>query len=198
MFLRCPLERRPRGWGRRVSPAQYSSQGRPPHLGRLAHGHARLSSQEFQMPESRSAKAADNSSRMPQRNRGPAHTEDEDLDRYALGSATPDAEAAIEEHLLVCEDCRERLIQTETLISACRGLRKALESGPRDCIHITPSDAVKLFVTRDAEGQWVAYIAGHLLPGRYTSWTDANLHVDLAFARFFPNHTCSTDCRPLC
>jgi hypothetical protein len=41
------------------------------------------------------------------------HTEDDQLDRYAMGVLPTEAAAEIEEHLLACAACRERLRQSD-------------------------------------------------------------------------------------
>ncbi len=41
------------------------------------------------------------------------HMEPEELERYSLGYMTPAETARVEEHLLVCEQCREKLDETE-------------------------------------------------------------------------------------
>ena len=46
------------------------------------------------------------------------HISDNDLERYALGSL-PEAELApLEEHLLICSECRDRLEATEQYVMA--------------------------------------------------------------------------------
>ncbi len=149
------------------------------------------------MSISRIVRRASRSCRAIRRNQASPHPEDEDLEQYSLRSATSQATIEIEEHLLVCEHCRERLTRIERLLGDCRALWKAIESGPRNCVHATPSGAVQLSVFLNAEGRWVASLAGQLLPGSYTSYLEANLQADLAFARFFPDHACGADCGPV-
>ena len=47
-------------------------------------------------------------------------SEDEELERYCLGGFGEAQCAHLEEHVLLCETCRARLIETETFIFAVR------------------------------------------------------------------------------
>ncbi|MGQ9918643.1 MAG: hypothetical protein ACUVS7_14615 [Bryobacteraceae bacterium] len=51
------------------------------------------------------------------------HISDEDLELYCLGRATNEQLAPIEEHLLVCPECVERV---QALLAAIDTLREAL------------------------------------------------------------------------
>jgi hypothetical protein len=46
------------------------------------------------------------------------HMDPEDLERYSLGRTTPDETAGVEEHLLICEKCRDKLDETESFAFA--------------------------------------------------------------------------------
>jgi len=48
------------------------------------------------------------------------HVTEEDLEQYCLGGLTEVRCARFEEHLLLCETCRDRLTETETFIAAMR------------------------------------------------------------------------------
>jgi len=48
------------------------------------------------------------------------HTEDDQLDRYGMGVLPPDAAAEVEEHLLACAGCRERLRQSDEFTALFR------------------------------------------------------------------------------
>ena len=48
------------------------------------------------------------------------HIDDETLDRYALGKLSEDDAAPIEEHLLVCHACQDRLDRADSFIGAFR------------------------------------------------------------------------------
>lgn len=44
----------------------------------------------------------------------------ERLERYVLNFLSPGELAGVEEHLLICENCRRRLVETEELVSIMR------------------------------------------------------------------------------
>jgi hypothetical protein len=48
------------------------------------------------------------------------HITEDDLDRYAAASVLGEKAALIEEHLLVCEVCQDRLQLTDEFIAALR------------------------------------------------------------------------------
>jgi hypothetical protein len=48
------------------------------------------------------------------------HVDEETLDRYALGKLSEDGAAPVEEHLLVCHACQDRLDAADTFIAAFR------------------------------------------------------------------------------
>jgi anti-sigma factor RsiW len=55
------------------------------------------------------------------------HVDEELLERYSLGRIEGDEAAPLEEHLLVCQECRDRL---EGLNVYHRAMRSALQSIP--------------------------------------------------------------------
>ena len=48
------------------------------------------------------------------------HVGDDDLDQYALRTLPESACAALEEHLLICQSCRDRLQTTDEYVAAMR------------------------------------------------------------------------------
>lgn len=48
------------------------------------------------------------------------HISEDDLERYALGCLPEAQEAPLEEHLLVCEECRDRLARWDEYVGAMR------------------------------------------------------------------------------
>ena len=61
------------------------------------------------------------------------HPNEEQLERYAMGRLAERELAPIEEHLLVCEACQERLEMAESLLPA---MRRALREVERQCLTI--------------------------------------------------------------
>lgn len=62
-----------------------------------------------------------------------AHFEDDSLEAYSLGCLACPETAPLEEHLLVCTECRDRLTgwddYARAMVSASRGLRLRLSRG---------------------------------------------------------------------
>jgi anti-sigma factor RsiW len=48
------------------------------------------------------------------------HVTEEDLEQYCLGGLAEDRCARLEEHLLLCEPCRDRLTETENFVASMR------------------------------------------------------------------------------
>ena len=48
----------------------------------------------------------------------PCHVDTEDLERYSMGTSPPEAAALLEEHLLTCDGCRDRLRDTDAYLRA--------------------------------------------------------------------------------
>jgi hypothetical protein len=48
------------------------------------------------------------------------HVDAEDLERYSMGASPPEATPFIEEHLLTCDNCRNRLLETDGYVLAMR------------------------------------------------------------------------------
>ena len=57
------------------------------------------------------------------------HLDAEDLERYALGAFAPEGDALLEEHLLICEGCQDRVREAEEYLLA---MRMAAEQWRRD------------------------------------------------------------------
>ena len=59
------------------------------------------------------------------------HTADDDLEAYSLGRLSAAASASLEEHLLGCTGCLDRLAGWDEYIGAMRGACGILHSPPR-------------------------------------------------------------------
>ena len=57
------------------------------------------------------------------------HVDSEDLERYSMGTSSPEATPLIEEHLLICDGCRDRFQETDDYL---RAMRTSLEQLRRD------------------------------------------------------------------
>jgi hypothetical protein len=59
----------------------------------------------------------------------PCHVDAEDLERYSMGTSPPEAAALLEEHLLTCDGCRDRLLAIDAYL---RDMQTASEQIRRD------------------------------------------------------------------
>ena len=68
------------------------------------------------------------------------HLSSEELEEYLLNRIGPDAEARIEEHLLVCEECQEAALAAETDLAALKtALRRVENHGHIDLSALSPA-----------------------------------------------------------
>ena len=58
------------------------------------------------------------------------HLEEAELEQYAMGSLPGERTESFEEHLLVCEQCQDRLLEMETYINAVRSVSPKLRAAP--------------------------------------------------------------------
>ena len=59
------------------------------------------------------------------------HTADDDLEAYSLGRLSAAASAHLEEHLLGCTGCLDRLAGWDEYVGAMRGACRLLRPSPR-------------------------------------------------------------------
>jgi anti-sigma factor RsiW len=55
-----------------------------------------------------------------------SHAPDEVLEQYSLGTLPEEEAERLEEHLLICQECRDRLEETDAFVEATRGAALAL------------------------------------------------------------------------
>jgi hypothetical protein len=58
------------------------------------------------------------------------HIEDDELELYALGRLCESRVVAVEEHVLICESCQDRLAETEAYVQAVRAAAAKLAEQP--------------------------------------------------------------------
>src|SRR5262249_44489129 len=60
-----------------------------------------------------------------------SHLDDADLEQYSMGKLPEARLVPFEEHLLACESCQDRLLETEAFVNAVRTVSPKLrEAGP--------------------------------------------------------------------
>jgi hypothetical protein len=124
------------------------------------------------------------------------HVSDDLLERYALNRTSESETAYVEEHLIICEPCRERFVSVEQYTSAVRG---ALRSFATELIatHQVEGRPVRLFV-RATGDRWIARISGPRLEGGMVFGTrrEAEAYCHRAFHDMYPEHKCGRGCTP--
>ena len=95
---------------------------------------------------------------------------DESIEAYSLGRVIDDIEfAAIEEHLLVCHGCQDRLtdpdIYTKSIRSAFASFH--VEAVEMQAVHVTSEGGTYLWATEPEQGLWTARISRCEVDGRH-------------------------------
>ena|SRR5579872_60543 len=54
------------------------------------------------------------------------HLEPEEIERYSMGDSTEEATAKFEEHLLICEICRNRVVESDAQVDAMQAASRRL------------------------------------------------------------------------
>jgi hypothetical protein len=101
------------------------------------------------------------------------HLEDSAVEGYAMRSLSEDATAAVEQHLLVCEPCRDRVTDADAYVRGMNGAARRLQAEPervRWNFRLFPVFAFSAV----AAALVVAFVA---LPGRVQTPADINLEV---------------------
>jgi len=82
------------------------------------------------------------------------HVTEEDLEQYCLGGLTEVGCVRLEEHLLLCETCRDRLTETENFVGAMRAASRQLHEQQRE------EHSAGIVASRSWRRTW----PGHLAP----------------------------------
>jgi hypothetical protein len=125
---------------------------------------------------------------------------DESIEAYSLGKVTDDFElAAIEEHLLVCHGCQDRLADADVYKRAMRAALSSfhIEAVEMQAVHVASEGISYLWATESEQGLWTARMSGCEAAGGYVfaSCSDAFEHNASAFRTLFPEHMCSAECK---
>jgi hypothetical protein len=126
------------------------------------------------------------------------HISEDLLERYAMQIATAEDISVIEQHLLVCEVCRDVLVHTEEFISAFRALYDD-ERRPIDFTHHTSSGPIRIRTQRGGKnGTWKALLSGHDIGAceQFNTVQKANAFLKHSFREMFPEHKCTRRCAP--
>ncbi len=122
------------------------------------------------------------------------HATEEALEEYALGRLRGTALTRLEEHILICEECQDRLSELDAFV---QGIADA--DGLLDYVafnHDTADGTVTLEATRLQERVWEARFRGCNLEGTGTfpSLREAFRFLRRSFAEMYPAHRCTRHC----
>jgi hypothetical protein len=125
-----------------------------------------------------------------------SHPADDLLELYSLGRVTDPRLARVEEHLLVCDRCRERLTEIDSVVETVRSVLQELQDVPLDLSHHTEVGKIRLLVVETASGHCHATFAGQQLDGgrRFATIAEANQWILESFRLMFPEHKCDERC----
>jgi hypothetical protein len=108
------------------------------------------------------------------------HRSIEDLERYSLRQIDATRTAGLEEHLLICPLCIQKLTQIE----------------PYNFVHHTRQGPFYSRVTRLRTGAFFARHWGRNLEGgkEFRTLAAAKAYLSRSFSQMFPNHVCTARC----
>jgi hypothetical protein len=121
-----------------------------------------------------------------------AHPTIDTLEFYSLGRLTGPKLARVEEHLLVCDDCRDRVSFLDHYHAT---LKEALREIKRE-IHATEDGLIYNWVEALPNGRCRARHRGPMLSGgsEFATKKQAWAFLRRSFTEMFPKHRCSKRC----
>jgi len=124
------------------------------------------------------------------------HLEMDVVERYVFAELAEAELAPAEEHLLVCEMCRQAVSEMDVFAPLLRS-----EAGTASAAyqHTTADGPVTLEMFRLPDSRWSAWIHGSRLDGRAQmgSAREACAYLRRSFAEMFPEHLCHEGCGPV-
>ncbi len=123
------------------------------------------------------------------------HPGPEAIERFVFDELAEPELAPVEEHLLVCEMCRQAVAEMDVFAPL---LRPAGSGGWAAYAHATADGPVTLEIRALPESKWSARLYGHRLEGQALvgSPREACAYLRRSFAEMFPEHLCSGECGP--
>jgi anti-sigma factor RsiW len=124
------------------------------------------------------------------------HATEVALVSYALGDLADSETAQVEEHLLVCEACRQVVLETDAF-GRLFGDNKRGHAAVAFA-HATGEGLVSLELSALPGSRWLARIRGGELEAQavLASPREAYRHLRRSFSEMFPEHLCSPECGP--
>ncbi len=124
------------------------------------------------------------------------HLDVDVVERYVAGELTETELAVVEEHLLVCETCRQAVSEMDVFAALLRSEGTRRSAAYR---HATADGPVILELRSLPESKWSAWIHGSRLDGRahMGSPHEAYAYLRRSFTEMFPEHLCDEGCGPV-
>jgi hypothetical protein len=122
------------------------------------------------------------------------HIEDDTLELYAVGRIKAERELArIEEHLLICTTCQDRLQAEDAFITQ---LHDTLARLKWSHTHLTEDGDVTLFIYLAHDGHYSARVVGADVDcgARLPSAAEAQTWCEDSFGQMFSEHVCGDGC----
>jgi hypothetical protein len=124
-----------------------------------------------------------------------SHISDDDLELYVMNQLPPASLPTLEEHLLFCHDCQDRVEEVENWISHLRvALRQTTELL---ATHILPDGPVRLSVHPLESGGWAPRILGPSLDCGSILQDAAVDYCRRSFTEMFAEHVCCEGCHDI-
>lgn len=126
----------------------------------------------------------------------PGHPPEDVLEQYSLGRLAGGELRGLEEHLLLCPKCQDRLTAVDAYVRAIRDGAKRLTDVRISLTHQTRDGPVHVYVIRSSKGKWIARLLGRELDlmRKFASVEQATEYVLQSFAELFPQHRCTRSC----
>ena len=124
------------------------------------------------------------------------HLEMDVVESYVAGELTETELAPAEEHLLVCEMCRQAVSEMDVFAPL---LSRPAGAGSAAYQHATLDGPVTLEIRSLPDSRWAAWIHGSRLDGlmHLGSPREACVYLRRSFAEMFPEHLCHEGCGPV-
>lgn len=118
------------------------------------------------------------------------------VESYVLGELAETGLAPAEEHLLVCERCRQAVSEMDVFAAL---MRPDGSGGSAAYMHATLDGPVTLEIRPLPESKWSARFYGSRLDGRARvgSPREACAYLRRSFVEMFPEHLCTEGCGPV-
>jgi hypothetical protein len=118
------------------------------------------------------------------------------LESYALDELRDSEEARVEEHLLVCETCRQALSEADAFRALFRGRPRGHAAAA--FVHATEDGLISLELRALPGDRWSARFCGQELEGQavLASPREAYRFLRRSFTEMYPEHLCNSRCGP--